>query len=1027
MHWTDGLKRALLTGSAFLFGNVGADRPAIFRRLLAFEPLEPRLTLAAAGLVPVGTQPTGTLSGKIVYTSGGHGWDFLSGAWTPDRGTLLGMNEAFGNQDQIVYYADYLLQAGATVVPMRPVGHQVNEVVLDNDSGGVTYTGTWSNNTAGPRWYDEDYGAGGDDATKYRFASVSASETATAIYTPNIPTAGFYPVYTWVSPSSNRASQLYKINHTGGQTQIRVDHRLVGNGWVYLGTYHFNSGSSTTEGSAVISNQSASGSNVIADAIRFGNGMGDLPRGSGGIGTGSLSGQPREDEASIFWVYRGFGEHTAAQSSVSTVIGTSNISAPSNMAEHMNVDANPFGTSVYVGFHSNATADGSARGARGLMTTSTTLRTPNQDDLALFLGRQINQDFVALAASAAFNNLFGADWTWYGGSSHTGDNLNFGEIDLGPAAEMDATIIEVAFHDNVDDAPILRDPKGRDQIARSVYQGTLEYFVAHGGATNTSLPTAPNNVRAISNAEGEVTISWAAGPNAPASVYGDNATGYRIFASSDGFGFDGGTFVNGGATTSATLAGYDPTKPYYFRVVAENTGGQSKPSEVVTAFPSGGAKQVLIVNGFDRFDETQNFQYTSLPPNVINVDDRVWQRYSNSFDYVVQVHTAIQAAVPGVHVASTSNEAVISGAVNLTDYDTVIWISGEESTEDESFGSTEQTKVEQFIAAGGNLFVSGAEIGWDLDRTTGPTAADRAFYETTLKANYAGDDAGTYTTTPIAGGIFAGLPNIVFSNGATFSTLDGQYYDAEFPDVIAAQVGAEIALTYVGGAGGGAAIQVAGTGGRGSIVMFGFPFETITIAARRADIVDRVFDFFGLAAIVPDNADFNDDNIVDTADYVIWRKNENTSVPSGTLGDANHDGQVNAVDYSIWRSQFGTSPGTGSSAATFIGAQPTTSSLEASVAATDGLFAALAPAETAGRVARRPLIAQQRPAVATALSNQWAILDTSVAERRGKTAGRADDSATPTHRREAAWREEAATESLPPLSQSEFSPLRARK
>ena len=53
------------------------------RRKFAFEHLEARLTLAAAGLVSVGSQPTGTLSGKIVYTSPGHGWQWLSGAGRP--------------------------------------------------------------------------------------------------------------------------------------------------------------------------------------------------------------------------------------------------------------------------------------------------------------------------------------------------------------------------------------------------------------------------------------------------------------------------------------------------------------------------------------------------------------------------------------------------------------------------------------------------------------------------------------------------------------------------------------------------------------------------------------------------------------------------------------------------------------------------------------------------------------------------------------------------------------------------------
>ena len=51
---------------------------------------------------------------------------------------------------------------------------------------------------------------------------LSHRETATATYTPTIPAAGFYPVYTWALSSSNRTNQLYRINHTGGQSLVRV-------------------------------------------------------------------------------------------------------------------------------------------------------------------------------------------------------------------------------------------------------------------------------------------------------------------------------------------------------------------------------------------------------------------------------------------------------------------------------------------------------------------------------------------------------------------------------------------------------------------------------------------------------------------------------------------------------------------------------------------------------------------------------------------------------------------------------------
>jgi hypothetical protein len=256
---------------------------------------------------------------------------------------------------------------------------------------------------------------------------------------------------------------------------------------------------------------------------------------------------------------------------------------------------------------------------------------------------------------------------------------------------------------------------------------------------------------------------------------------------------------------------------------------------------------VLIVNGFDRHDRSQDFAYPYAYTGD-GVVDRVWPRYNNSFDYVVQAHSAINASRPGVHVSSTSNEAVFNGAVNLTDYQAVIWISGTESTVDDTFNATEQTKITQFLAAGGNLFLSGSEIGWDLDLQNN----GRTFYENTLKGNYVADDAGTYTATANGGGIFAGLSSFQFSQGNAFSNLDNQLYNVSTPDVIAPLGGAVAALTYSGGFGGTAAIQF-GTGGigSGSIVMFGFPFEAMTDATRRHQAMGAILDFFGTSADMP--------------------------------------------------------------------------------------------------------------------------------------------------------------------------------
>src|SRR5262249_3755558 len=160
--------------------------------------------------------------------------------------------------DQLNFFATYCFNAGAVIASMRPLGHQTNEVVLDNDDPAVTFAGAWSDSIS-----TIYFGSAGH--VPYRFASLSDTETAVATYTPTIPAAGYYPVYTWVRHGSDRGDQLYRIRSTGGETQLRIPHYMVGNGWIYLGEYYFNAGSNSAAGSVLISNLrgSTNGSVVI--------------------------------------------------------------------------------------------------------------------------------------------------------------------------------------------------------------------------------------------------------------------------------------------------------------------------------------------------------------------------------------------------------------------------------------------------------------------------------------------------------------------------------------------------------------------------------------------------------------------------------------------------------------------------------------------------------------------------------------------------------------------------------------------
>jgi hypothetical protein len=775
--------------------------------------------LRAGPVANAGHQPTGALSGVTVFTSGGHGWTAGSSSWYLQRPLLLDMIEDYGNLEQLNYFVAYCFNAGATVVPFRPVGYQTTEIVLDQDDPEVTYTGSWSNSTYSV-YYENGRTTSG---VSYRFAPVNATETATARYTPDIPSADFYPVYTWVTDSDNRTTQLYRIVHSGGTTEVVVDHRLVGRGWVWLGNYYFEAG---TGGYVEISNESDAGSNVIADAIRFGDGMGDVV----GAGPGTISGYPRDEECQRYWAesetdLNANGLPSSIYDCCSTD-GDDNVGTGARWAREMNnetVNSDRW-RRVYLEFHTNAAgcSGGPPCSAKGTVALVTGAATDYQVEYATILGDEIEQDMQIL--DSGFEYLWGSRSNPYYGSFGAISTTNNGN-------EFDATILEVAFHDNVEDAANLLNPEVRNAVARSSVHGIVKFLNSLPDSTIplSFLPMPPQNVRALHNGTGGVVIAW--DPPLTGEAYGDAADGYRVYRSTNGYGFDGGLDV--GNVIATTLLDVPAETTTYFRVAAYNTGGESMPTETVAVRRAdSGLARFLIVNGFDRVSRQQDpAQYLS----GVGTQLRPILRKVNSFDYVVQ-HAEALAAVDATF-DTASNENVIDNDISLESYDAVVWISGEESSADHTFDATEQSRITAFLNAGGNLFVSGSEIAYDLDYL----GNGASFYNNELKADYVSNDANTYNVNTVGGSIFDGISPFSFDDGDLF-------YDVDYPDRINTFGGSTAALTYSGGAGGTAGVTY---NGEFKVVNFGFPFETITVPARRNEIMAAIVAFFDLGSNGP--------------------------------------------------------------------------------------------------------------------------------------------------------------------------------
>lgn len=262
-------------------------------------------------------------------------------------------------------------------------------------------------------------------------------------------------------------------------------------------------------------------------------------------------------------------------------------------------------------------------------------------------------------------------------------------------------------------------------------------------------PTAAPELLYTTSSGGDSTVKWRSDGDFAAVVEGSD---------------DGSTWV-----TLATTSHANATVPShtFLRVRADEPGAE--PSDTY----GGTGGQWLIVDGFDRI-----FGGSWTAPTQ---------------DFAARMGDALGAN--GVTFSVASNEAVAEGDVLLADYDHVLWLLGDESTADRTFEDREETAIEDYVAAGGTIVVSGSEIGY----------ASGSWLSSTLHASYVSDSAGT---SHVEG----------WTMGVT--------YPEDYPDVLS---GEDTLWSYA--TGGAAAV-----GWHGRVVVIGFAIETLDQADRESAI-----------------------------------------------------------------------------------------------------------------------------------------------------------------------------------------------
>jgi hypothetical protein len=152
-----------------------------------------------------------------------------------------------------------------------------------------------------------------------------------------------------------------------------------------------------------------------------------------------------------------------------------------------------------------------------------------------------------------------------------------------------------------------------------------------------------------------------------------------------------------------------------------------------------------------------------------------------------------------------------------------------------AFTPEDITLLENYLNGGGNLFIAGQDIGWDVFSSGGNSTfpAAQNFYHTYLDANYVNDASGIMQMTGVSGDPITDGMNFPIS-----------YVYSPYPEVIASYSGSSIPiLQYTNSSKYGALRYDSGTY---KTVYLGIGLEQIGDPAQGRLLVRRVLEWFGV-------------------------------------------------------------------------------------------------------------------------------------------------------------------------------------
>lgn len=791
------------------------------------------------------------------------------------------------------YLVPMLENAGANVFVPRERDINRNEIIADNDGGGV-----YSETNGRYGWYSggtgfarkREYYLDGEnpfaDGTFRAVATVAEGREreSRVVWGADIPARGEYAVYVSYGSVKNGCDDAtYTVHHAGGESTFRIDQTMGGGTWVYLGHFLFEAG--RTEKIVSLTNRSAkSGRTVTADAVKIGGGYGNIAR----VVCDSLrkphvayepvtSGMPRFCEGARYWLqWAGFSEevyskfkskddykddYTSRAHWVNALMGGSQ-RLPNAAGLRIPID-------MALAFHTDSgiTDDETVIGTLGIYCT--------KDDKGLFPGgasRQISRDLTDRVMSSIVNDIratYEPNWVRRGML-----NQSYYEARVPKVPTM---LLELLSHQNSTDMRYGADPRFRFVVARAIYKAILEHLALQYRQPYAVAPLPVDRFGLEMEDNGSVRLSWH-GVEDPLEASAKPES-YIVYTRIDDGGFDNGRMVKDTVYYAKQEAG----RIYSYRVTAVNRGGESFPSETLAACRvADGRGRVLVVNGFNRVSAPESVRNTMVEgfmnykdsgvPYIRDISFVGRQKVfdparrrdkneemalgtsfsdfegcvvgGNTFDYPYMHGSSIVKA--GYSFCSASSAAVDNATVDIDKYDIVDYISGKQrlSTVGNGFAGYDfrvftpatERALRRFADNGGSIFVSGSNIASDIWTDNMYGDADKSFAREVLHYEFRNDMA-------VRRGAVSAVNSTAGITGSFMFHTEPveESYCVESADVLMPWgSGAFAVLRYDENT---RTAGVAFDDGDRRTVAIGFPFETITTAGERDRLMKSIMDF----------------------------------------------------------------------------------------------------------------------------------------------------------------------------------------